>query len=278
MLRIPKRGLVLTAGIVWLAAGVNILRIGIMSAIGVWGQGERWRDILLPIFALLILIGFSLMLYRIVTRHVTRIMGYRDEKVSIFRFFDLKGYLMMAFMMALGILLRSGDFLPDYFFAFFYTGLGSALSLAGLRFGVRFFRLTLRQIFLITIGLLSVALGTLGIFLPILPTVPLYLLAGASFLSSSEGLYRRFQKSRLYRRYLQPYLDRGGLTRRAKLCLILFVTLQIVIAAVLVRKSMVGLIVLGVLYLGFLISMLLVVKTMSLTEDREENKEDSTCT
>ena len=272
MLKVKKRGLLLVAGLVWLAAGVNILRIGIMAIVSSWGKGALWQDITLPIFALLILVGFSFMFYRIVGKNERRMMGYEADKVSIFRFFDLKGYLMMVFMMALGIVLRRGNFLPDYFFAFFYTGLGSALSIAGLRFGVRFFKLTIRQILWLIAGLVSVGLGTLGIFLPLLPTVPLYLLAAFAFLSSSQTLYKKFKKSRLYKRFLQPYLDAGGLTRKAKICLFLFVSLQIGIAAFLVRGSIVGLCLVGALYLGFLSSMLWIVKTIppiDKTNDKE---------
>lgn len=262
MFKIKKRGLLLFAGVVWLAAGVNILRIGVMAICSSWGKGALWLDVALPIFALLILGGFSFMFYRIVDRHEKRILGYETDKVSVFLFFDVKGYLLMAFMMGLGIVLRQGDFLPNYFFAFFYTGLGIALSVSGFRFTARFFKLTLRQIIWLVTGLLAVGLGTLGIFLPILPTVPLYLLASFAFLSSSQKLYEKFKKSRLWQRYLQSYLDAGGLTKRAKISLILFVTLQIFIAAFLVRRSIFALCLLGVLYLGFLVSMLFAVKTV----------------
>ncbi len=262
MLKIKKRGLLLVAGIVWLAAGINILRIGILAILSSWNRGALWLDILLPIFTLLILVGFSFMFYRIVGKHERRIMNYTAEKISVFLFFDWKGYLMMIGMMGLGIVLRHGNFLPDYFFAFFYTGLGTALSISGLRFSVRFFRLTLRQTLWILSGLLSVGLGTLGIFLPILPTVPLYLLGSFSFLSSSEKLYLKFKNGRLYQKYLQPYLSAGGLSAKGKLLLVLFVSIQIGIAMFLVRNSILGLCIAGAVYLGFLISMLFIVKTV----------------
>lgn len=74
------------------------------------------------------------MFYHIVGKYQKRILDYPEEKKSIFCCFDLKGYLLMAFMMGLGIGLRVGNFLPDEFFAAFYSGLGTALSVAGIRF------------------------------------------------------------------------------------------------------------------------------------------------
>lgn len=138
MFKIKKRGLLLIAGIVWLAAGVNILRIGIKAILSSWGNEAFLLQVLLPVFILLVFVSFSFMFYRIVGKHEARIMGYNEEKKSIFLFFDLKGYVMMLFMMGLGLTLRYSDLLPDYFFSFFYTGLGGALSLSGFRFIARF--------------------------------------------------------------------------------------------------------------------------------------------
>ena len=45
------------------------------------------------------------------------------------KFFDVRGYLIMAVMMGGGIALRSFHLVPGWFIAFFYTGLGIALAL-----------------------------------------------------------------------------------------------------------------------------------------------------
>lgn len=44
----------------------------------------------------------------------------------------------MAFMMTGGILLRYSGVVPTLFIAVFYTGLGAALTMAGIMFGVNF--------------------------------------------------------------------------------------------------------------------------------------------
>lgn len=133
MLKVKKPILFLLAGILWLAAGVNILRIGIESLIEVFKPAKLLTWILVGA-ALLVLVGFHFMFTAMVRRHKKRILGYAEKKVSIFKFMDLKGYLIMAFMMGLGITLRRFVGLPTEFFASFYNGLGIALSIAGIRF------------------------------------------------------------------------------------------------------------------------------------------------
>lgn len=49
-------------------------------------------------------------------------------------FFDLKSYLIMVFMMSMGIGLRASGKIPEFFIGFFYTGLGFALAFAGVIF------------------------------------------------------------------------------------------------------------------------------------------------
>ena len=46
----------------------------------------------------------------------------------------------MAVMMGGGIGLRMAGLVPDWFVAFFYTGLGLALAVAGVSFVLRYFR------------------------------------------------------------------------------------------------------------------------------------------
>ena len=132
---VSKRTLLLIAGLVWLAAGVNILRIGLKALIPLFSGGTG-RLLLALGLAVVICAAFSLMFHRIVVRHTARILSY-ETKQPAYRFFDTKSYILMAFMMTLGITLRRSGFVPEYFFTWFYTGLGTALSIAGIRFLIR---------------------------------------------------------------------------------------------------------------------------------------------
>ena len=129
---VSKRTLLLVAGLVWLAAGVNILRIG-LKALEALFSGAAWRLWLALGLALVICAAFTTMFQRIVVKHTRRILAY-ETKQPVYRFFDAKSYILMAFMMTLGITLRRSGVVPEFFFTWFYTGLGAALSAAGIRF------------------------------------------------------------------------------------------------------------------------------------------------
>lgn len=140
MLKVKKSILLIIAGIVWLTAGINILRIGALAYIDYFREsGFGMPAALFIILSALIFTGFFFMFFRIVKKHVKRILSYPGEKKPIWFVFDLKGYLLMIFMMGLGIGLRMSGMLPNEFFAVFYSGLGLGLTVAGVLFIVNKF-------------------------------------------------------------------------------------------------------------------------------------------
>lgn len=124
MFKVKKRTLLLIAGIVWLIAGVNVVRLGIISYLEI-EQKWYWYLLWVVIFTL-----FGMMFFRMTQKHTKRIMGYQEERQLFWRFFDLKAYIIMAVMMSGGIGLRAAGVFPNWFVAFFYSGLGCALALA----------------------------------------------------------------------------------------------------------------------------------------------------
>lgn len=70
---------------------------------------------------------------------------------------------------------------------------------------------------LICVGVLSVAVGVIGIFLPVLPTVPLLLLAAACFARSSDRFHRWLVEHRHLGPMIRDYLDGQGVPMRAKI-------------------------------------------------------------
>ena len=82
----------------------------------------------------------------------------------------------------------------------------------------------LKKAFFVALGCISLALGTIGIALPILPTVPFYLLTAFCFANSSERLHTWFTHTTVYKKYIGSYFRRRGMTRKAKALLIGTVT------------------------------------------------------
>jgi uncharacterized membrane protein YbaN (DUF454 family) len=92
----------------------------------------------------------------------------------------------------------------------------------------------LKRTLLITIGVLSLALGIVGVFLPLLPTTPFLLLSAACFLKSSPALYAWLVGHRWFGRDLENYLKHKAVSRRSKIVTIVFlwVTMSISVSAV----------------------------------------------
>lgn len=135
MFKVHSKYLLLIAAGVWFIAGINILRLGILSLNE--GTTALWILFLgIPI----VFVAFHTMFSKLVGKHSDRIRSYGENKMHILKFFDIKGYVIMAIMMGGGISLRSFGLVPDWFVAFFYTGLGTALALAGVGFLIHFIK------------------------------------------------------------------------------------------------------------------------------------------
>lgn len=76
----------------------------------------------------------------LVEKHVLRIYGYKEVYKRPWNFFDKKSFLIMALMMTFGVTIRVLNLMPEGFITFFYTGLGMALTMAGILFLVNYIR------------------------------------------------------------------------------------------------------------------------------------------
>lgn len=79
--------------------------------------------------------------------------------------------------------------------------------------------------FWLILGFLCLVLGTIGVFLPVLPTVPFYLVTAFSFAKSSERLHNWFVNTRLYKNNLESFVERKSMTLKTKLSILISVTL-----------------------------------------------------
>ena len=70
---------------------------------------------------------------------------------------------------------------------------------------------------LIALGTVFVGFGVVGIFLPILPTTPFFLLAAACYARSSERFYYWILHNRWFGNYIKNYREGKGISLTVKL-------------------------------------------------------------
>ena len=126
-----------------------------------------------------------------------------------------------------------------------------------------------RLIFLI-LGLICLALGTVGVFLPILPTVPFYLATVFCFSQSSQKLHDWFIGTELYKKHLQSFVEKKGMLLKTKISIITTVTLLMGFGFfMMTRKGIwVPCIILAVVWICHIVYFVFGVKTI-----KEENSE-----
>lgn len=127
---VNRQALLITAGIVWIVAGANILRIGIVT----WLDTSEYWLFKTCEASIVFLLFFILIFRRLYYKHTRRIEQKRSEKNCPFAFFDAKGWIIMVFMITIGIAIRTFHLLPDTFISVFYTGLSVALIVTGILF------------------------------------------------------------------------------------------------------------------------------------------------
>lgn len=79
------------------------------------------------------------------------------------------------------------------------------------------------KILFILIGFLSLILGVIGIFLPVLPTVPFLLLASWCFAKGSKKFHLWFESTSIYKNHLESFEKEKSMTTSSKIK-ILFIT------------------------------------------------------
>ncbi len=118
----------------------------------------------------------------------------------------------------------------------------------------------IRYIFL-TIGAISFALGTAGIVLPLLPTVPFYMLTLFCLARGSERFHKMFLESSLYHKTVGAYERDKALTLRTKLSILLSVSTIMAIGAYFSQDMPIALIVMAFVWIGHVIALVFIVKT-----------------
>lgn len=126
---VTRHTLLFIAGSIWILAGANILRIGILS----WLSDTNDWIYKTGVAALVFLFFFRLIFRKLLSKHTQRIIQ-KKEKSCPFSFFDLRGWMVMFVMITFGVVIRKLGLMPAVFISVFYTGLSTALILTGFLF------------------------------------------------------------------------------------------------------------------------------------------------
>ena len=86
-------------------------------------------------------------------------------------------------------------------------------------------RANLKKIGLMTAGSLSLGLGVVGIFIPIMPTTCFLLLAAGCYARSSQRCYDWLMNNRWFGSYIRNYWEGKGIPRRARVFSLAFLWL-----------------------------------------------------
>ena len=91
---------------------------------------------------------------------------------------------------------------------------------------------------LISAGVLLIAIGIVGVFLPILPTTIFFILAAWCFARSSEKFYHWVHNNKLFGRYITDYRAGKGMTVKSKVISIFVLWAGILISALFLTENM----------------------------------------
>ena len=130
---VSRKILMLISGIMWLCVGLMLMNYA-YSWLGVEQRSTIITFAGAGIALTMITHHFGFL--KVADKNLKRIL-LMEEKVSIFSFITWKSYILVIFMIALGIILRTSA-IPKPWLAIVYIGIGMGLFLSSIRY-LRYF-------------------------------------------------------------------------------------------------------------------------------------------
>jgi uncharacterized membrane protein YbaN (DUF454 family) len=114
----------------------------------------------------------------------------------------------------------------------------------------------MKRIILNILGFLALAVGAIGVVLPLLPTTPFVLCAAGCFSAANPAMYRWLVKTRYFGEYIRNFREKTGVSTGTRVRALIFLWAALIISGAIVRRPLV-LVVLAVVGVGVSIHLLL---------------------
>ena len=119
----------------------------------------------------------------------------------------------------------------------------------------------------IVIGLIFFVIGTIGAFLPLLPSFPFYMITLYCFARSSNRLHDWFVGTKLYKNNIEKIANRKGLLLKQKLKIIFFFTMTMGTGFYFMKNTKIGRIILFIVWFFHVVYFMFGIKTIKNEEE-----------
>ena len=108
----------------------------------------------------------------------------------------------------------------------------------------------IKRIGLMSVGFLLVALGVIGIFTPIMPTIPFLIIASICFSKSSEKFHNMLLNNKWVGPYIKKYHENNGIKLKTKMLFIVLQWAGVLFTSIILVHNLLGRILMVIIAMG----------------------------